>query len=382
MILLRYELHFVKKNTINLHLLKDLAARCSYLNLAAAIVFLGLSLFTNATPEVAVMAGVLAILISLYPVIFALQRKKINLLFSGIAVLNLAPIWFLYAESILPGYDAFAYTPPVYRISGFFWISVFQLLINFIYTLFWNKGHQHSIRSFSFLQFIRFNPIFYVRMTIAVFAIPLCFFYLYYGSVETLWTAMTAGRSENSSGLLIRDTVGNNGSLMLPLTWIWQLTPAFACIAFIEARRKYRLASWFCILLGLFVVFVFFLSGSRGTMMFVAAAPLFFLFYYNWHRGIKFWLPVSLLLILLIAVMEIQVRFRGNLLDVISDPAKAAKMQELNSITTFDPTQSQRDNNMYLFCLMLKTYPDKYAYEGFNDFCRVDQPHTALAVAR
>jgi hypothetical protein len=106
-------------------------------------------------------------------------------------------------------------------------------------------------------------------------------------------------------------------------------------------------------------------------MMFVAAAPLFFLFYYNVHRGMKFWVPVSLLLILLIAVMEIQVRFRGNLLDVITDPAKAARLQELRSITTLDPTQSQRDNNMYLFCLMVKSYPDRYSYEGFNDFFAV-----------
>jgi hypothetical protein len=69
--------------------------------------------------------------------------------------------------------------------------------------------------------------------------------------------------------------------------------------------------------------------------------------------------------------MEIQVRFRGNLLDVISDPAKAARVQELRSITTLDPTQSQRDNNMYLFCLMVKSYPDRYSYEGFNDFFAV-----------
>jgi len=105
--------------------------------------------------------------------------------------------------------------------------------------------------------------------------------------------------------------------------------------------------------------------------MFVATPPLFFLFYYNWHRGIRFWLPVSLLLVALIAVMEIQVRFRGNILEVLANPDRAAKLQDLKSITTFDPTQSQRDNNMYLFCLMLKSYPQRYSYEGFNDFFAV-----------
>ena len=105
--------------------------------------------------------------------------------------------------------------------------------------------------------------------------------------------------------------------------------------------------------------------------MFVAAPVLFFLFYYNWHRGIRFWIPASILLVVLIGIMELQVRFRGNLLEVIADPQKAARLQELRSITTFDPTQSQRDNNMYLFCLMIKSYPEKYSYEGFNDFFAV-----------
>ena len=106
-------------------------------------------------------------------------------------------------------------------------------------------------------------------------------------------------------------------------------------------------------------------------MIFVAAPPLFFFFYYNWHRGFRFWLLASFMLVILIGIMEVQVRFRGNLLDVLADPAKAARLQGLKSATTFDPTESQRDNNMYLLCLMVKSYPDKYAYEGFNDFFAV-----------
>jgi hypothetical protein len=158
---------------------------------------------------------------------------------------------------------------------------------------------------------------------------------------------------------------------MLPLTWIWQLTPVFGCIAFVSSSKRHKFLATLSLILGLLVIFVFFLSGSRGTMIFVATPALFFLFYYNWHRGIKFWIPASLLLIVLIGIMEVQVRFRGNLLDVIADPEKAARVQGLKSATTFDPTQSQRDNNMYLFCLMVKGYPDKYAYEGFNDFFAV-----------
>ncbi|GAB3512715.1 hypothetical protein GCM10027341_53790 [Spirosoma knui] len=66
--------------------------------------------------------------------------------------------------------------------------------------------------------------------------------------------------------------------------------------------------------------------------------------------------------------MEIQVRFRGGLLDVILDPAAAARSQGLESATSFDPTKTHRDNNMYLFCLIINSHPNKYAYKGFNDF--------------
>ncbi|MEO5563141.1 MAG: O-antigen polymerase, partial [Chitinophagaceae bacterium] len=360
-----------KQNSITIRLLKNLSAKCAYLNIAAAVLFLGISLLSDAGTEIATICGILAILIALFPVMYAMQKKKFTLLFSGISILNIAPIWFLYLEAVLPGYDAYTYIQPGYRILAFFWVAVFQFLVNIVYVLFWNKGHVFSIRSFSFLKSIRLKPIFYIRATFIAFIVPLVVFYFFYGSASVLWTAMTAGRSEGSSGLLIRDSVGGSSSFMLPFTWIWQLTPIFGCIAYISSPRRKKFAGAIALLLGLIVIFVFFLSGSRGTMIFVAAPVLFFFFYYNWHRGLKFWLPASLLLVILIGIMEVQVRFRGNLLDVIADPEKAARLQGLKSATTFDPTQSQRDNNMYLFCLMVKSYPDKYAYEGFNDFLAV-----------
>jgi len=360
-----------KENIHSLQLLKNLAAKCAYLNLVAVALFLGISSFSDVTAELAVVCGILAIGISLFPVIYAIQKKKITLLFSSISVLNIAPVWFLYLESVLPGYDAYNYIQPGYKVEALFWIAIFQFLVNFIYVVFWNKGHAFSIRSFSYLKHIRFRSIFYIRMTFIVFILPLVFFYFFYGSFNTLWTAMTAGRLDGGNGLLMRDSVGNSGSFMLPFTWIWQLTPVFGCIAFISSPKRARILPVVSLLLGLAVVFVSFLSGSRGIMIFTVTPVLFFFFYYNWHRGFKFWILASFLLIILIGIMEIQVRFRGNLLEVLSDPAKAARQQGLRAATTFDPTESQRDNNMYLFCLMVKSYPDKYTYEGFNDFFAV-----------
>ncbi|HET6995902.1 MAG TPA: hypothetical protein VFI06_13010, partial [Chitinophagaceae bacterium] len=171
-----------KENIVLLPQLKGLAVKCCYLNLAAVVVFLGLSLFVEVTQELSIICGILAILISLFPIFYSIERKKIALVFSGIAVFNIAPVWFLYLESVLPGYDAYTYTQPVFRVLAFLWISVFQLLVNLVYVLLWTKGHSFSVRSFSFLRFTRFKPGFYIRMTLLIFIVPLVVFYAYYGS--------------------------------------------------------------------------------------------------------------------------------------------------------------------------------------------------------
>jgi hypothetical protein len=241
---------------------------------------------------------------------------------------------------------------------------------NLFYVLFWKRLTSLSIKSFSFLNTFQLRIKFYHRLTFFAFTVPLIIFYYHYGSFETLWTAITAGRSGGGStgGLLIRDAKGDSSSFLMPVDWLWQLTPLFGCIAFTLSEKKYRFWPIFSLMLGLLVVFSFFLSGTRSSTIFVAGPLLFFLFYYNWHRGFKFWLVAVSIFFLIVAAMELQVRFRGNLLDVLSDPARAAKSHDLTSITTIDLTESHRDNNMYFLCLIVKGYPKKYPFEGFNDF--------------
>ncbi|GAB3809742.1 hypothetical protein GCM10028819_52000 [Spirosoma humi] len=69
--------------------------------------------------------------------------------------------------------------------------------------------------------------------------------------------------------------------------------------------------------------------------------------------------------------MELQERFRGNLLGVLADPSRAARENGLASATTFDPTESHRDNNMYFLCLIIQGYPKRYAFQGFSDLFTV-----------
>lgn len=363
----RQAANYSKSGDLNsLHELNKLAKACLSVQFGSSFIYFFASLLAPESHIMAVSCGVLAIIASLTPVIYALSKARFQILFSCLSVFNIAPIWFLYLEAVIPGYDAFVYSQPLYRMEVFFWVSVFLIFINVLYLVLWRKVTRLSINSFTFLREVRLKQKTYFWLTIASFFIPFMVFTYLYGSFDALWKVLTAGRADGASGsVLMQESIGGASSMMLPLKWWWELTPLFGAIAFISAKPKYSLYALLPLALGLMIVFIYFLAGSRGAMMFVAAPMLFFLFYYNWHKGIKFWIPAVSLLFIIIAIMEVQVRFRGNLLDVIADPEKAAKANDLQSATTFDPSKSHRDNNTYLLCLLIKGYPDKYEYHGF-----------------
>lgn len=350
--------------------LRRLAWVCVLGQFWVAVVCLAGSILLSDSADFTVFSGVLACLACLTPVGYAAYRRQFSLLFSCISIFNLAPIWFLYLEVILPGHDAYEYSRPLFKMEALFWAATFQLFANLAYLLLWQRLTTASIRSFRFLGEINLSASVYALAALVAFTGPLLFFYFYYGSGAILWKALTAGRAEGGSGggLLVQESVGNASSYLLPLNWLWQLTPLFGVIALTLSPTKWRPLPVLAMSAGLLVIFDYFLGGSRSIFMYVAAPALFFLFYYNWDKGLKFWLPAGGLLFLIIGVMEIQVRFRSNLLEVLANPTQAAYERGLSSATTFDPTESHRDNNMYLFCLMVQGYPDRYPYEGLNNF--------------
>jgi len=350
-------------------LLRRMAQFCAKLQLTSA--FTSAILFTFfPNDQISVyISGYTALLVSLVPLVYCFVNKMIVLIFSCLVIFNVAPIWFLYLEAVLPGYDAHDNIQPEYIVLTILYVAIFQFSFNAYYALLWKPVSRRSIRFFKFLNFLNFGTGFYTKTALVAFILPLVAFYFYYGSGEVLWRALTAGRSGGGgTGLIMRSAVGDSSAFMLPLVWIWQLVPLLSSIALIRSARGNRFMPGLAFFFGLLVIFVFFLGGSRSAMVFVAAPVLFFFFYYNRNKGIKFWILAGFLMTFFIGVMEFQVRFRGNLLEVIADPAKAAAARGLSSATTFDLTESHRDNNMYLFCLMVKSYPDQYDFEGFNDF--------------
>ena len=353
-----------------LHGQRALARVCGLAQLLALCVYMTCWLVVPNSHDAAVGCGFLGITVSLTPVFFAAARREFRSLLCGAAVFSLAPIWFLYLETVLPGYDAFEYTPPAYRLQAFCYIAIFLATAFLLYYFLWARITRLSVRSFSYLSDLKREPNTYFYLACFVFVFPLVAFLAFYGSANTLWTALTAGRAGGGSpgGLLIQDSIGGISSLMLPINWMWQTTPYFGTLAFVFAQRKTSPMALASIAMAFAVVFAYFLGGSRGNMMYMAAPILYYFVVYNWDKGLRFWAVTGACFFLLVGVMEMQVRFRGNLLEVLADPDKAAREAGLRSATTLDITESQRDNNAYMLGLIVRGYPDKYAYEGYDDF--------------
>lgn len=333
-----------------------------------ALLILILAFKTNILNFDSTLLGYLLIFNSLVPVVYSLYRQNLRLIFTGISVFNIAPIWFLYLESVIPGYDGYIYILPYLKLESYFWCSLFLLSVNFFYYIIWQYCTIYFSKKLFFLVKVKFKKGNAIVLCLISFLLPLAAFAFYYGSFEMLWKAMSGGRSGGGAvgGLLIQKSIGDKSSFMLPLNMLWQLTPFFGTIAFLLLKDKNFILGLICLFFGLFVVFVFFLSGSRGMMIFMLALSLFPIIYFNLNKGVSFWIPFLFFTFFLFGVMELQVRFRGNLLTVIADPQKAAKQYNMKSVTTFDPTETHRDNNFYTLSLVVKGHPTRYPHQGFD----------------
>lgn len=347
------------------------AERSLIVNLLLALfLFSSVPIFGN-NDLAADVLGICASLACIYPLLVAAWHRNLEIALSAVSLLNLAPLWFLYLESLLENHDARDFIDPDTRVLALLYATIFQAMVNGYYLLFRKRVSRFSTRFFGEIAKTEMSTKSYFILTLLAFMIPLVVFTAYYGSVDQVWTNATAGRASGSGSILKQESIGNSSSLLLPIVWLWQLPPVFGIIAFTKSKTKLSPIALIPLLLGGVIIFVAFLSGSRGNLMYVGSPYLFFLVYYNWRRGVKFWLALLALFFCIIAVMEIQVRFRANLLDVIMDPDAAAKSRQMDSITTFDPTKSHRDNNMYIFCLAIKGYPSRYEFEGYNDLVAV-----------
>jgi len=327
---------------------------------------------------IAKLVAWITIAIATVPLLIFLRRFGGHGILFGYCTFNIAPVWFLYLEGAISSHSGLQgelFTAldlkPEMRIHAYGVALVFQAMVG-LFTLAFSKFVTHkSIVTNSRIEGLHISASGYALIACASFWIPLIVIGGTHSSLSSLWHSLVDGRSGGSSGTLLR-TAGNGGTeaLLQPLLWLWNLTPAFACLAItciIVRKEKIRVSVALSTLFGVLVGFFTFLGGSRGMLMCVMAIPIMFWFVFGPRIG-KAFIPITVaFFVLAIGIMEFQVRARGNLLSYIINPSSLSATTSDGRITTMDPTRSHRDNNLYFLCLIVTNSPKPYPFTGYND---------------
>jgi hypothetical protein len=334
------------------------------------IIFLAKSLAGN-FEAVTQLAGYSCIGLALYPLVSTyFSRGKAGMLTCFIAA-NTAPVWFLYLEGVLPGYDARELLPPEMRIEGYLWASIYAFFYNFFYYWFFRKVAPALHRRFP-MSTPNPSPGGLGIASILMFVVPLVVIGSRYNSLGEVWDSLTKGRvGGEGMGVLLRvSNIGGSEAFYQPLMWLFQIVPAVSAMAVDSSirSRRFSLSAWIGLAFGISVIFFYFLGGSRGQFIQMLAGPAGILIYRNLKRGWIFTAAAVGAFVLLIGLMEFQVRTRGNMLEKMRDTEEIAATSKDGEVTTFNPLKAHRDNNMYLSCLIVNRMPDPFPFDGFKQF--------------
>jgi hypothetical protein len=170
------------------------------------------------------------------------------------------------------------------------------------------------------------------------------------------------GRSTGSGGLIKRSGLGGSEVFLQPLTFISPVVPTVAALSWVrfgERRIPPFYLRVFATLSAVFIVFLIFLGGSRGNLAEYLAGPLAIWLIFGRRLPLPVFFASSLLsFLLLVGIWQFQVNTRSNLLDSIDSFAE---------ITSFNPAETHRDNNLYLFTLNVMYMPEPYPFDGYSE---------------
>lgn len=301
-------------------------------------------------------------LVSLIPVTLrAIYAPK--KLMSGHTVVLVAPIWFLYLEAIFPGGDAWL-LPAHHVVHALAYAAFFLAVFNAAYVArmpAWAmRFHEKHFR-------VQLPANFFPIVGIAFTVLMLFVIWGYYGfNASRAVEAYLGGRSTGSGGLIKRGGIGGWEVFLQPFAFMAPVVPTLAALSWVrfgkEAKASLPLRMIVSACAGL-LIFMMFLGGSRGNMavFLVGPAAIWLLFGRRLPRLVYFG-ATAVLFLLLIGVWEYQKNKRSNLL------ADVESVEDIVADTSFNPMETHRDNNLYLFTLHVMYMPNPYPFQGYYDF--------------
>jgi hypothetical protein len=284
-------------------------------------------------------------------------------LLSCYVVVTLVPIWFLYLEAVFPDGDCWK-LPADAVIHALSYAAFFLMIFNLAYAA---KPPAGVIRFHerNFMKAVNpaFLPLLGIGLTVLTFVVVLA---RYGWSWEATKEVYMAGRA-GGSGLIRRGGTGGWEVFMQPLDFMCASVPTIAALSWVRFSQEriapvpLRLGVTAC---GAFLIFVMFLGGSRGNMAVYLAGPaaIWVLFGRNVLGKVPYYAVTAMLFLGLLGVWEFQKRKRNYLLEDVESVGDIVEQ------TTFDPTKTHRDNNLYVFTLHDMYVPEVYPYKGYSEF--------------
>lgn len=328
------------------------------------IFFLG-QLLSELSDDNKVLMQLYALLLTFSSVIPLIRRSfyKPTMLLSGHSMVLFAPIWFLYLEAILPNGDAWL-LPASSVINALSLCAFFLFVFNLAYVF---KMPAWAVRFHTKYFEKQLSPNLIPLLGIGFTLLLLFVIWGYYDfDISKATEAYLGGRSTGSGGLIKRGGVGGWEVFLQPFAFMAPVVPTLASLSWVSfggSKKSSLLLRVLVLICSLFLLFLLFLGGSRGNMAIylVGPASVWFLFGKRLPPPV-FFLVTLLSFLLVIGVWQYQVKTRSNLLDGLNS------LDSFTSQTSFNPAETHRDNNLYLFTLNVMYMPKPYPFEGYSEF--------------
>lgn len=322
----------------------------------------GLALIAD-NSKVAMQAYAISLSLASLFIVASRVFKDRNALLSCYSLVTLSPIWFLYLEAALPGGDAWLLpaSPVIQTLS---YGAFFMMVVNLAYV---GRPRRFVInfheRRFNRVVNPAFLPIVGITLTAVTFMVVLA---RYGWSWETTKDVYLAGRAAGS-GLIRRGGTGGWEVFLQPLEFMSSTVPTIAALSWVRFSQERAAPFALRVLVtacAAFLIFAMFLGGSRGNMAVFLAGPavIWLVFGTKAFGKLPFYLLTAALFLLLIGVWEYQKRTRVDLLKEVES------IEDIVGKTSFNPTDTHRDNNLYVFTLHQMFRPTPYPFEGYFEF--------------